>query len=355
MKRPALHRVFRVPFSRRGLLADVEDEVRFHIEGRIEELVALGMSRDAATDEARRRFGDVDAHRRVMRAIDEEMLRMRKRTDLGDSLGREVKHAIRALSRAPTFTVMTVLTLALGLGAATAIFTILDAVVLRPLPYPHGDRLVALSSPVPGIKASPVWGLARHEMFYFKQQSHVLEDLGVYRTELGTITGDGGAHQAERVAVADVSASLFGVLGIVPERGRLLNPDDNVRALDTLDVALMSHGLWERRYGDTAIVGKQIDLEGYPVTVVGVLPRVTARTCGSKRLSLEATAAGCALARVAAPGAPAIHTTAWEAGASRPPAATSWANASFTVTAGIRCRASHSSRSRCGRSQSTAA
>ena len=137
--------------SHGGLLADVEDEVRFHIEGRIEELVALGMSRDAATDEARRRFGDVDAHRRVMRAIDEEMLRMRKRTDLGDSLGREVKHAIRALSRAPTFTVMTVLTLALGLGAATAIFTILDAVVLRPLPYPHGDRLVALSSPVPGI------------------------------------------------------------------------------------------------------------------------------------------------------------------------------------------------------------
>jgi len=199
---------------------------------------------------------------------------MRKRTDLRDSLGREVKHAIRALSRAPTFTVMTVLTLALGLGAATAIFTILDAVVLRPLPYPHGDRLVAVSSPVPGIKASPVWGLARHEMFYFKQRSHLLEDLGVYRTSVGTITGHGGAHQAERVPVADVSASLFGVLSIVPERGRLLNPDDNVRALDTLDVALMSHGLWERRYGgDTAIVGKQIDLEGYPVTVVGVLPR----------------------------------------------------------------------------------
>src|SRR5207253_5623017 len=119
-----------------------------------------------------------------------EILRTTRRRDLMDSLKREVKQALRALSRAPSFTAMTIVTLALGLGAATAIFTILDAVVLRPLPYPHGERLVALSSPVPGVKASPVWGVARHEMFYFKQQSHVLEDLGVYRTELGTITGD---------------------------------------------------------------------------------------------------------------------------------------------------------------------
>src|SRR5919206_5284327 len=108
---------------------------------------------------------------------------MRKRSDLVDALGREIKHAARSLSRAPTFTVMTVLTLALGIGATTAIFTILDAVVLRPLPYPHGDRLVALSSPVPGIKAAPVWGLARHEMFYFQRESRTLEDLGLYQSE----------------------------------------------------------------------------------------------------------------------------------------------------------------------------
>src|SRR5437762_11775230 len=122
------------------------------------------------------------------------MLRMQQRNVLADTLGRELRHAMRSLARAKGYTTMALVTLALGIGAATAIFTILDAVVLRPLPYPHGDRLVALSSPVPGIKASPIWGLARHEMFYFKRTSHLLEDLGVYRAELGTITGDGGAH-----------------------------------------------------------------------------------------------------------------------------------------------------------------
>src|SRR5204862_6840783 len=129
------------------------------------------------------------------RAIDEETLRMRRRSDVVDVLGRELKHALRSLARARTFTAIAMATLALGLGAATAIFAILDAVVLRPLPYPHGERLVALSSPVPGIKAAPISGLARHEMIYFKRTSHTMEALGIYPTEIVTLTGDGGAHQ----------------------------------------------------------------------------------------------------------------------------------------------------------------
>jgi putative ABC transport system permease protein len=198
---------------------------------------------------------------------------MRGRTDFADALGRELRHAIRALLRARTFTVITAFTLALGLGAATAMFTILDAVVLRPLPYPHGDRLVAVSSPVPGIKAAPVWGIARHEMFYFKQQSRTLEDLGVYNATVGTVAAGGGPQEAERAPVALVSASLLNVLGIVPERGRLLNADDNLKAKDQLGVVLLTHGFWERRYGgDPSIIGKQIYFEGYPTTVVGILP-----------------------------------------------------------------------------------
>jgi putative ABC transport system permease protein len=268
---PRRRRVFRIPFSRRAVHHDVDLELRFHLEGRIEELMKLGMSRDVAAAEAARRFGDVEIHKRAMRAIDEEMLTMQRRRDLMDSLGRELRHAMRALRRAPTFTAMTVLTLALGLGATTAIFTILDAVVLRPLPYPHGERLVALSSPVPGMKASPMWGLARHEMFYFKEQSHTLEDLGEYRVILATVMGDGTEHQAERVRAALATASLFNVLGITPERGRLLVADDNRPELFT--VGLLSHGLWLRRFGgDPAVVGKTIDIDGFPVTVVGILP-----------------------------------------------------------------------------------
>ena len=266
-----MRRIFRLPLTRRRLSAEADAELQFHLEGRIEQLMALGMSRDEATAEARQRLGDVEEHRRALRAIDEEILRMQRRTDLVDGLKREVKQAVRALRRAPSFTLMTFVTLALGLGAATAIFTILDAVVLRPLPYPDGERLVSLSSPVPGMKASPVWGVARHEMFYFKQQSRTLEELGVYRTIIVTIMGDGSEHQAERVPTAMASASLFATLGITPERGRLLVPDDNRSEL--FAVGLLSHGYWTRRFGsDPAIIGKTIDVDGFPISVVGILP-----------------------------------------------------------------------------------
>ena len=270
-----MKRVFRLPRTRGRVAAEVDEELRFHLEGRIEELVALGMTREEAMAEARRRLGDLESHRRAMRAIDEEILRMHRRRDLKEMIGRELAHSARALLRAPSFTVMTILTLALGLGAATAIFTILDAVVLRPLPYPNGDRLVALSSPVPGVKASPLWGLARHEQFYFKQQSHTLEDLGEYRTDRVTVTGDGSEHEAERVPAAFVTASLFNVLGITPEHGRLLVADDNKQEL--FNVGVIGHGFWLRRFaGDPAIVGKKIDVSGFPVTIVGVLPATAA-------------------------------------------------------------------------------
>ena len=266
-----MKRVFWLPLTRRRLSETIDAELRFHLEERIEELVASGMSRDAATAEARRRLGDLETHRRAMRAIDEETLRMRRRRELGDTFGRELRQATRALARTPGFTAMTVITLALGLGAATAIFAILDAVVLRPLPYPQGDRLVALSSPVPGIKAAPVWGIARHEMFYFERESRTLEDLGLYNTYAATVMGDGNAHRAQQVPSANVTANLFGILGITPERGRLLTADDNRQRQPS--VVLLGHGFWERRFSaDPAIVGKTIDVEGYPMTIVGVLP-----------------------------------------------------------------------------------
>lgn len=266
-----LRRAFRLPPTRRRMASAVDDELRFHLEERIEELVAGGLPRDEAVAEARRRFGDADEYRRAMRAIDTEMLRMHRRRALGDALTREVKHATRALARTPAFTMMTFTTLALGLGAATAIFTILDSVVLRPLPYPSGDRLVALSSPVPGIKAAPVWGIARHEQYYFERASRTLQDVGLYRTYSATVMGDGSAHQAEQVPSAEVTANLFGILGIVPERGRLLTANDNRQ--EQQSVVLLGHGFWQRRFGgDPNIIGKTLDLEGYPLTVVGILP-----------------------------------------------------------------------------------
>src|SRR5947209_16173383 len=103
-REPRGRRVFRIPFSKRALRDDVDAELRFHIEGRIDELMSKGLSREQAERVASERFGDIDAHRRAMHAIDDEIRRTNRRRDLMDSLRREVKQALRALSRAPSFT-----------------------------------------------------------------------------------------------------------------------------------------------------------------------------------------------------------------------------------------------------------
>src|SRR5919199_5294534 len=268
-----VRRVFRLPFSRRRLEVEIDDELRFHLEGRVEELIATqGLTRAAAEAEARRRFGDFAHYHREARDIDETTQRRRERMEIRDALTRETGHALRTLARTPGFSLIAFVTLALGIGAATAVFTLLDAVVLRPLPYPNADRLVELSSPVPLLKGQTRWGLARHEMFYFLDRGHTLENLGVYQLSDVTVLGDASGSRPERVRWVQASASLFNVLGFVPERGRLLVPDDNHAELPT--VVVLGHGFWRRRFGsDPKIVGRTINVEGFPMTVVGVLPR----------------------------------------------------------------------------------
>ena len=267
-----LRRVFRLPLTRERARTSIDEELRFHLEGRTEELMAQGLGRKEAEAEARRRFGDPESYRQATAAIDEQIIQERRRTDVLDSLVRETRQAARALSRSKGFTVTAVFTLALALGAATAIFTLLDAVVLRPLPYPDADRLVELSSPVPKFKGDTLWGLARHEIFYFKRHSRSLEDLGVYQNDRLTINGTGPDRPAERVPAARVSANVFSILGIRPALGRTLLADDN--RVQPASAIVLGHDYWVRRFGgDPGIVGRAIDVGGIPMTVVGVVPR----------------------------------------------------------------------------------
>lgn len=296
-------RAFQLPLTRGRLARDVDEELRFHLEERIEELVAMGLTRNEAEDEALRRLGNVEEYRRRLRAIDEETRGMRARREIGDTIRRETRHAMRTLLRTPAFSLMSLATLALGIGATTAIFTVLDAVVLRPLPYPDAERLVELSSPVPGIKAAPRWGLARHEMYYFQRSSRTIEEIAIFRTFMATVGGDGETHQAERVGTAQVSASVFGVLGIAPAMGRLFNIEDNRR--EGIQVALLGHDFWMRRFGgDPAIVGKRIVIEGSPATIVGVL---------RPGAQLPATTVGLWLPQYMPPEAPAISNHVFDA------------------------------------------
>jgi putative ABC transport system permease protein len=266
-----MRRVFRLPATAERIDQEIDEELRFHLEGRIEELMATGLTRGQAESEARRRFGDVSRYRRESRDIEHTSHERRARMELTDAFLRETSRAARTLRRSPGFTGITILTLALGIGAATAVFTLLDAVVLRPLPYVASDRLVDLSSPVPLMKGQSRWGLARHEMFYFLERGQTLQNIGLYQTSEATVLGSGTGERPERARWVSASASLFDVLGFVPARGRLFTADDN-RSRQP-QVVVLGDAYWRRRFGgDPGIVGSQINVEGRSLTVAGVLP-----------------------------------------------------------------------------------
>ncbi|HEX8692969.1 MAG TPA: ABC transporter permease [Longimicrobium sp.] len=172
----------------------------------------------------------------------------------------------RRLRRAPGFTAAAVLTLALGIGATAAVFTLVDAVLLRPLPYPAAERLVALRHAAPGLDVADA-GLSDGTYLHYRAHNRVLEAMGVWVENVVNAT-DG---DPERVQVALVTPGVFGALGVTPALGRLFTPDDALP--DATPVVVISHAFWMRRYGgDPGIVGRSIELNRLPRKVVGVLP-----------------------------------------------------------------------------------
>ena len=258
--------------------ADVDDELRFHLEERIDALVARGLAPAAARAQAVEEFGDVAAVRDALRAIDRRVVRQRGRAEWRGAVAQDVRHALRRLVRQPGYSLVLAATLALGLGAATAVFTLLDAVVLRPLPYADAARLVRLQTAVPGVGAETRWGLARAEFLHFQANARRFDRMGLYRFGEATLAAAGdaaaaaaaGTGQAEHVRTAQVSAGVGPTLGARIALGRALEPADNLSQAP--QVALLSDALWRRRFGaDSAVVGRTILLGGRPVQVAGVL------------------------------------------------------------------------------------
>ncbi|HUX32384.1 MAG TPA: ABC transporter permease [Gemmatimonadaceae bacterium] len=182
---------------------------------------------------------------------------------------RGFRPTFRSLARSRTFTVTAILTLALGMGAATAIYTLLDRVVLAPLPYPSPDRLVRLKNPVPGVGRNTEWELSTAQYFYFTQHASTLARVGIYNLESGILVGADG-RAAQRVQVADVTATMFDLLGATAERGRMIDARDDTPGAPR--VAVLSDGFWRRQYGGAdAVIGSTVDLDGQPTQIVGVM------------------------------------------------------------------------------------
>lgn len=263
-------RAFRLPSSRARLWAELDDEIRFHLEGRVEDIMAReGLSRADAQAEAARRFGDLEAYRRETRAIDRDMNRRRHLVEILSSIRREVGLAFRSLRRAKVFSMVTFVTMMLGIGATTAIYTVLDSVVLRPLPYRDPQELVAVLHPttVPGIGESK-WGMSAGGYFEFQKLNRSFSALGGFATGAGVLPGDNGDTQVLRVA--RITASIFTVLEAQAYAGRLLSADDDRPGVPLH--AVLSYEFWQRRFGgDRGLVGGTIRLAGgRQVQVVGI-------------------------------------------------------------------------------------
>jgi predicted permease len=242
----------------RPLEQDLQDEMAFHVAMRADALRRAGL--DDAKLEARRRFGS------VARTADE----LRDAWALAPgpvALARDFRYAVRSLRRAPGFTAVVVLTLALGIGATSAVFTIVNAVLIRPLGYAAEDRLVALHENFPASQIER-WPFSALDFEDLRRYSDIFDEVSAYRSVPFELAGDG---RPERVQGASVSANLFRTLRIDPIIGRTFSPDDERPGAR---VAVLSWGLWHRRYSaDAGIVGRQVRLDREPYTVVGVMPR----------------------------------------------------------------------------------
>jgi len=184
-----------------------------------------------------------------------------------DHVAQDLKHALRQLARRPGFAAVLVLTLALGIGANTAVFSVVDGVLLRPLPYPHPGRLAVVWTQFPTMNLME-FPASWPEYEDYRAQSKSWDDLGLWGRTQRTITGD---DDPERLDVVYCSWTLWKVLGVEPVIGRFFGQEEDVAGRD--DVVVLSHGLWERRFGsDPSLVGRTVELDGTPTRVLGVMP-----------------------------------------------------------------------------------
>jgi predicted permease len=252
-------------FWRADVRADVDDELAFHLEMHQRDLEARGLSDDVARAEAARRFGDVSKVRDSCVTIDERRFRRANRAEVMSHMWTDLRFAARGLRKAPGFAAMAIACIALCVGVTTTIFSAVNAILIRPLPYKEGDRLVAVYSQ--NIERGWRETISYLDYVSYRDGNHTLSGLGIWTWVTKTIS----QGETERVLGASVSANLFPILGVHPLIGRNFLPEEERKGRD--DVVLISYGLWRRRFGgDSSVVGKLISMDGRPHLLAGVMP-----------------------------------------------------------------------------------
>jgi putative ABC transport system permease protein len=245
-------------FHRSQVEREMEAELRAHLESRAEDLERQGLPRAEAERQARIEFGGYERYKEECReALGSRLL---------GQLVADLCYGLRQLRRSPGFTAVAVLTLALGIGANTAIFTMVNAIVLCPLPYLHSDRLVWISEFDPVMGGAPTVDAAAYVAW--KERAKTLERFAARRGSLSfNMTGRG---VPARVRGAAVSASFFATLGVEPQLGRAFS---DIEAQGDNKVAVLMHPFWQEYFGsDASVLGQTVILDAEPFTIVGVMP-----------------------------------------------------------------------------------
>jgi predicted permease len=251
--------------SRRRMYGELSEEIREHLEEKTEELVAGGMSREEATYAARREFGNVN--------LVEENGRDIWRWLSIETFFADVRYGLRMLGRNPGFTAVGLLTIAIGIGANAAVFSVVNSVLLKPLNYPQPQELVALHQLAPGAAGLADFrnGLLLSPSMYFtySEQNRTFQTLGVWVPGTANVTG---LAEPEQVRAANVSDGLLQTLAVLPALGRWLSRADQIP--NGPERVMLSYGYWQRRFGgDPAVVGRNVLVDSRPREIVGIMPQ----------------------------------------------------------------------------------
>lgn len=260
MKRSLRSLLWRVPLDQ-----EVDEEIALHVEMRTRELVERGMDPQTAREVALNRLGDVASLKRTCVDLGRKRDRAMRMTQWLEELREDVKFAFRQLRRSPAFTLIAAITLALGIGANSAIFALVDATLLRPLPFPDPERLVMLWE---RTDTSPRGRVAPLNLVDWAKRSRTFDRMGGFVPNVGGMVM-GGADTVETVPRQWVTAGFFDALGVRAIVGRtFLSSDDTQR----VSAVVLSEAFWRARFnGDPRVVGSDIRLDGHPHTVLGVV------------------------------------------------------------------------------------
>jgi putative ABC transport system permease protein len=254
-----LRMLLRSIFERQQLDAELDEELREHIEQEIGNNIRAGMSQEEASRAANRTVGSL--------SLIKDECREARAANFIQTIAHDLRYSLRMLWRNPLFTLIALITLSIGIGATSAIFSVVNGVVLKPLPYPHPDELTTVNHAGPGVNL-PKAGTAPFLHFTYHDQAHSFQGIGLYRWASRTVTG---LKEPEDALSLNVSADVLPILDIGPALGRWFADKDD--APGSPSTMVLTYGWWQTRFGgDRSVLGRIVTVDGLACEVIGVLP-----------------------------------------------------------------------------------